>query len=252
MRTALLVGAVIAAGVIAALLLLPPAPRRLQAAPAPAGHGVHPAPAAPAEAVRARSGETLVARVDARAVLRRSPSGPAIATVGPQTEFGARTFLAVVAQRGHWVGVLAPQAGNGHTGWLPVRHVTLLRDPWSLEIRTAARELIVRKRGAVRLRTPVAVGRPATPTPHGRFAVSDVLIVDDAGSPYGCCALALTARQPSIPQGWGGGDRIAIHATPNLQSIGTAASLGCIRTTDRVMRRLMRTVPPGTRVRIRA
>ena len=60
--------------------------------------------------------------------------------------------------------------------------------------------------------------------------------------------LALTGHQPLIPQGWGGGDRIAIHATPSPETIGHAASTGCLRTTNAVMRRLVRRVPLGTRV----
>ena len=56
---------------------------------------------------------------------------------------------------------------------------------------------------------------PATPTPLGRFAVTDRLRTSSAGSPYGCCALALSGHQTKLPPGWPGGDRLAIHGTPN-------------------------------------
>jgi lipoprotein-anchoring transpeptidase ErfK/SrfK len=100
-------------------------------------------------------------------------------------------------------------------------------------------------------RVPVAVGRPGTPTPRGRYGVTDKLTTGEDDGPYGCCVLALTGHQPHVPQGWGGGDRLAVHATPAPQTIGQAASLGCLRTTNAVMRRLVRQVPLGTVLTIR-
>jgi lipoprotein-anchoring transpeptidase ErfK/SrfK len=61
----------------------------------------------------------------------------------------------------------------------------------------------------------------------------------------------LSARQPNLAQGWSGGDRIAIHGTALTSTIGTEASNGCLRATDRNMRRLVRLALPGTRVLIR-
>jgi lipoprotein-anchoring transpeptidase ErfK/SrfK len=82
--------------------------------------------------------------------------------------------------------------------------------------------------------------------------VTDKLLTTDPGSVYGCCILALSARQPHTPQGWGGGDRVAIHATNLPETIGTAASLGCLRAPAEEARRLVHTVPLGTIVTIRA
>ena len=69
----------------------------------------------------------------------------------------------------------------------------------------------------------------------------------------GGCVLALTAHQPHIPQGWGGGNEIAIHSTLDPTSIGQPVSLGCIRADTFHMRKLMKfPIPIGTIVRIRA
>lgn len=70
------------------------------------------------------------------------------------------------------------------------------------------------------------------------------------GSPYGCCAIALTARQKSIPQGWTGGDRVAIHGTDNPASIGKAVSHGCLRTAEDDLRWLLARIPLGSHVEI--
>ena len=101
-------------------------------------------------------------------------------------------------------------------------------------------------------RLPVAVGRPGTETPLGRFAVTDKLRTRRADSPYGCCALALSGHQPKLLPGWPGGDRLAIHATPQAASVGQAASLGCMRAHTGDMRALMRAVPLGAPVFVSA
>ena len=99
---------------------------------------------------------------------------------------------------------------------------------------------------------PVAIGRSTNPTPQGRFSVTDKLRVTDPGSPYGCCVLALTGHQTNLPPDWPGGDRLAIHATQDLTSIGQAASLGCLRSHAARVRWLIETIPLGAPVFIRS
>jgi lipoprotein-anchoring transpeptidase ErfK/SrfK len=100
-------------------------------------------------------------------------------------------------------------------------------------------------------RIPISIGGPSTPTPVGRFAVTDKLNPGPGQSYYGCCLLALSGHQPNLRPGWAGGDRIAIHGS-EAQQTGTAASGGCLRARDRDLRALMRIVPIGTPIVIRA
>ena len=67
-----------------------------------------------------------------------------------------------------------------------------------------------------------------------------------------CCAVALSGHQTKLVPGWPGGDRLAIHGTPNPETVGTEASLGCMRAYDADIRALMRRVPLGAPVFIRA
>jgi lipoprotein-anchoring transpeptidase ErfK/SrfK len=64
--------------------------------------------------------------------------------------------------------------------------------------------------------------------------------------------MALTAHQPHLAQGWGGGDRIAIHATPDTRVLGQAVSHGCVRASDATLRQLMGTIRLGASVAIHA
>jgi lipoprotein-anchoring transpeptidase ErfK/SrfK len=185
--------------------------------------------------------------------LRASPGGPVVARLAPRTEFDSPTVLPVVRRRGGWYGVLSTHMPNGRIGWISARApFDSYGTAYRIDVFLGRREVVVRRAGRIAQRFPVAIGGPSTPTPTGRFAVTDKLLTSDATSPYGCCVLALSAHQPRTPQGWGGGDRVAIHATNLPGSIGTAASLGCLRAPEDAIRRAVRTVPLGTIVRIRA
>jgi lipoprotein-anchoring transpeptidase ErfK/SrfK len=212
-------------------------------------------PASPAQAARdalLRRGPVR-ARVLRRVQLRARPGGRVVRTLGRRTGWGSRQDLAVVARRPGWLGVLSPAMPNSRAGWIPAAAARLLFEPYALEVDLSARRIVVRRKGRAVRRVKVAIGRAGTTTPTGRFAVTDTLRMSSNGTgAYGCCALALTGRQPRIPQSWGGGNRLAIHGTTDETVLGTRVSLGCVRASNRDMRWLMKRVRPGTIVRIRA
>lgn len=169
-----------------------------------------------------------------------------------KTRFGSAQVLAVVAQRPGWLGVLSEELPNGRVGWIRSRDATVVRETWRIVVDLSARRLSVLHRGRPYARFPVAVGAPGTPTPVGRYGVTDRLRTGGPGSPYGCCVLALSGRQTDVPQDWPGGDRLAIHGTNAPASIGTAASHGCLRASAADLKLLMARIPLGTPVTIRA
>jgi lipoprotein-anchoring transpeptidase ErfK/SrfK len=194
----------------------------------------------------------LIARVRAgRSVtVRARPGGAVLARLGAQTEFGSRRALSVVrVRRGRWLAVTAPELGNGRLGWVDAREgsVAYARTPLRIDVDLSARRLVLRAGGRVLRRMTVSVGRPGSATPTGRFAVTDKLAGSRYSSYYGCCILALSGRQPNLPPGWTGGDRLAIHGTPG-NAVGRAASAGCLHATEADLRALMRSVPLGTPV----
>ena len=147
-----------------------------------------------------------------------------------------------------WLRVTASELGNGEHGWIRASSVRLgSTDVW-IRVDRSKRLLTLRRDREVLRRLPVAVGRPGTETPLGRFAVTDLLLTQRSDSPYGCCALALSGHQTKLVPGWPGGDRLAIHATPNPETVGAEASLGCLRAHTRDIRVLMRRLPLGAPV----
>jgi hypothetical protein len=186
----------------------------------------------------------------APAVLRAAPHGRVLRRLGTRTHFGLRRVVAVLESRGRWMRIAVPELPNGRSGWIAARDVLEFAVDWRIDASVGRRTLTVRRAGRVVQRASIAVGRPGNPTPTGRFAVTDRIRFFGA-SPYGVGALALTGHQPNVPQGWGGGDRLAIHGTQAEGTVGTAASLGCLRVHRRDIRRLIATVPLGTPVFIR-
>jgi lipoprotein-anchoring transpeptidase ErfK/SrfK len=200
------------------------------------------------EAAERPRGRFTTARVVRRTTLRTGPSGRVLARIGRETEFGSPRVLAVTGSRAGWLRVTASERRNGEHGWIRASTARLgSTDVW-IRVDRSRRELTLRRGSRVLRRLPVAVGRPGTETPLGRFAVTDRLRTRNLDSPYGCCALALSGHQTKLLPGWPGGDRLAIHATPNPETVGRPASLGCMRAHDADIRVLMRRVPLGAPV----
>src|SRR5215207_2824236 len=180
------------------------------------------------------------------------PGGPEKGILPTTTEFGSPQVLGVAAQRRNWLGVVTSARPNGRLAWVRRDQVAIARTRWSLQADLSAHTLTLRRDGRKVHRLRVAIGRPGSETPTGRFAVTDKLAGSNYGPYYGCCVLALNGHQPNTPVGWKGGNRLAIHGTDTPATIGTAASAGCLRAADADLRVLMDQVPLGTPVFIHA
>jgi L,D-transpeptidase catalytic domain len=186
------------------------------------------------------------------ALLRRQPAGKPLMRLAAKTEWESPRVFGVVRREGDWLAVQAPELPNGRVGWLNSRDARLDCTTWSLHADLSKKKLFVRREGHTVRALPVAIGRSTNPTPKGRYSVTDKLRVTDSGSPYGCCVLALTGHQTNLPADWPGGDRLAVHATRDVASIGQAASLGCLRSHPNQVRWLIETIPLGAPVFIRS
>jgi lipoprotein-anchoring transpeptidase ErfK/SrfK len=188
----------------------------------------------------------LVALVRHPTTMHSAPGGRTLAKVATRTGFGSPQALWVVQHKPGWLGVISTQAGNGHVGWIPQSATSLGRVSWELKVSLARRQVTVIENGKVQQRYTIAVGAPNSPTPTGSFAVTDRLETGDPGGPYGCCILALSANAPHAISDWDGGNRIAIHSTPETSSIGLPVSHGCMRLTLAEGQWLLKHIPLGT------
>ncbi len=205
-----------------------------------------------------RTARRVVARRPARerkgagvVALRRTtpvhagPRGRRIGRVGPRTPFGSRTTLAVVRRNRGWLGVLWSALPNGKVGWIRDHGVDHRRSAFRVVVSRSARRLTLVRNGRRVFATGIAVGRPGSETPLGTFAITDKLDGRRFSASYGCCILALSGRQPNLPAGWRGGDRLAIHGKG-----GKNSTAGCVAVDAAQLRRLMNAVPVGTLVTV--
>lgn len=206
---------------------------------------VHPAATPPAH-------QHLLARVHSPVPVLVRPGGARLTTLGATTPFGSARVLSVMRRSGHWLRVTTADLQSGRDGWIDANApgITISSTPVEIVIRLGARTLELRRGERVVRRFTVGIGAPGSPTPTGRFAVTDELAGPAYSPVYGCCILALSARQSRLPPGWTGGDRIAIHGTNVPSTIGRALSTGCVHAADVDLRALLKLVPLGTPVTI--
>src|SRR2546421_3415626 len=211
-------------------------------------HALHPL------AVKRPAGGVTVEHVKTggKVNLHARPNGRVIARVGSRTDFGSPQTLSVAARRGSWLGVINEDVSNGGLAWVkaPGHALKPLRTDVVLRVNIERKRLELVDGNRVERKIPVGVGRPGSPTPKGRFSVTDKLSGRPYGGAYGCCILALSGRQTNVPPGWRGGDRLAIHGTNDPGSIGRRSSAGCLHADARDLRLLMRKVSLGTPVLI--
>jgi lipoprotein-anchoring transpeptidase ErfK/SrfK len=200
---------------------------------------------------RAKAHGQPIAVVTHRTALRAWPRGRVVASLGRHTEWGTPTVLAALAERRGWLRVMATQLPNGRSGWIPAGAARVMASPWKLEVDLSRRLVTVRRDGHALRRFRVAVGRPSTPTPTGRFAITDKIHFTGPSHVYGWGAVALSGHQTHIEPGWAGDNRLAIHGTSAPESIGTPASFGCLRAHDADVRWLVGHAYLGSIVEIR-
>jgi hypothetical protein len=207
---------------------------------------IDPAPAGPQHA----DNPYVEVRRGAEVAIHRAPGGKVVAGAEDRTDFGSPTVFSVDDVRGRWLGVSTPELPNGSLGWVRADpdKVTGGYTDFRIGVDLSKHEARLWRGDRLVRKWQVTVGAPGSPTPTGRFAVTD-LFRGELNPVYGCCAVALSATQPNLPSGWSGGDRIAFHGTDG--PLGIDASNGCIRSRDGDVLALVKTVPLGTPVRIR-
>jgi lipoprotein-anchoring transpeptidase ErfK/SrfK len=199
------------------------------------------------------SGFTIVRlRPGRRIALRVAPAGRIVRVATSRTEFGSPQTMTVVKRRGRWLGVTSSLRGNNALAWVDARSSALSFRRTRVWLRVdLSRRILTFYDGRHARWARVGIGGQSSPTPTGRFSVTDKLSGPSFSASYGCCILALSGRQTNLPAGWTGGDRLAIHGAAATGEV-RSASAGCVRADTRTLRALMRRVPLGTPVFVRA
>jgi hypothetical protein len=156
-----------------------------------------------------------------------------------------------------FVEVRVPGRPNTAHAWVATARVTVTPTRWRIEVSRAARRATLLHGGRAVARWRVVVGKPATPTPAGLFALQ-ASYRTSPGSFEGTWILALTAHSDVLRTFDGGDGQVALHGRGGASladPLGTAASHGCVRFDNRaigsIVRRIGRARLPGVPVAIR-
>jgi L,D-transpeptidase catalytic domain len=134
-----------------------------------------------------------------------------------KTEYGLpRTYLVTdQTSRPGWLNVLLPIRPNGASGWIKASAVTLGKSDYAIRIELGAHKLTLLKLGQPVLDSSVVIGADKTPTPPGKFYVTDPLdLHSQPNAGYGVFALGISGYSNVLTSFKGGPGQLAVHGSP--------------------------------------
>lgn len=157
----------------------------------------------------------------------------------------------VVDRQDDWLQVRAPERPNNALHWIKADEVDLAPVDNRIVISVSQRNLrLLDKAQKVIYETNVAVGKPKTPTPLGRFYV-DVWL-PNPGRPYGQFMLSIGGFSEVYKTFEGGRGQVAMHGWADNSVMGQNVSNGCVRMRNADIVKLSEMAPLGTPVEILA
>jgi lipoprotein-anchoring transpeptidase ErfK/SrfK len=139
-------------------------------------------------------------------------------------------------------------AVTASTAQPPVQNVV------NLVLKLNEKQVYVYKGDKIIAKYPVAIGKKGWETPTGEWQVMEK-IKNPAWTSFKTGEVVAAGRENPLGQRWigfwtDGRDVIGFHGTPDIKSIGTAASHGCVRMLDRDVKALFPLVQVGTTVKV--
>lgn len=176
----------------------------------------------------------LIAHVDRSInVFEGAGSGRRLGTLRARTPWlrsPTTAWVEQVSADGRWGRIRLPWRADASTGWIALRDTRLRRTDLRVTVSLSRRVLEVHRGPQLLARMRAGIGAAGSPTPTGRFVVSDRVVPSRAQrSAFGTFAFGLSGIQPDPPPGWSGPAQLAIHGTGDPASIGRTASAGCVR-----------------------
>lgn len=180
-------------------------------------------------------------------------TAPVVTKLSDTTEYKVpRTFLVTDQNsRPGWLQVLLPIRPNGASGWIKASDVTLGTSDYEIKIELGAHKLTVYKLGELVLESGTVNGKEKTPTPPGRFYITDpVDLRKNPNTGYGQYALGISGYSDVLTSFKGGPGQLAVHGTNNNGEIGQDISNGCVRVPNDIILQLAYMAPLGTPVTV--
>lgn len=200
-----------------------------------------------------RSTPALLVRIPHDVAMRARPGHGKVVGILPSGSKYYRTptvaWVQHVSPNGRFGELPVPYSATGAMGWIPLRGLRRTSTFIEVDIDLSRRRVVVERRGRVLFGTSAAIGAPSSPTPTGRYFVTDRVPFPSGGA-LGTYAFGISGIQPDLPAGWTGGNQLAIHGTNDPASIGRSVSAGCVRVSAAALDRMIALLRLGTPVLI--
>nr|WP_237702936.1 MULTISPECIES: L,D-transpeptidase [Protofrankia] len=194
---------------------------------------------------------TIVTAVVPKVDIYKSPiAASVVSQLSNPNEAGAPRVFLVVAKLPGWWQVLLPVQPAGTTGWVKDAQVKASQTSYRVEVARKEHRLRVYDKQQVVVDEPTAVGTGDTPTPGGKFYLTELLQPRNPAGAYGPYAFGLSGFSTTLDSFEGRAPVIGIHGTNQPNLLGQDVSHGCIRVSNETITRLARLLPLGTPVEI--
>ena len=188
-----------------------------------------------------------------------SPNAPKPSNVFPnpwyvndqhEQRFAVPLVFLVTGHQGSWYRVLLPTRPNGSQGWIRAREVRITAFSYRIKVELSAHRITVFNGESILLQETVAVGKPSTPTPPGRYFLRILWKAPDPNTVYGPYAYGLSGYSNVLTSFDGGDGELGIHGNNDASVLGQSITHGCVRMSNASITRLSGILPLGTPVDI--
>ena len=156
----------------------------------------------------------------------------------------------VLENQGDWMKVLITARPNHTTGWIKADDVTIAATDFHMELDLSTFHLKVFQGAVVFVETDVVIGKDSTPTPLGRFFVTEKIKNPSDTGIYGAWILPINGYSEVLDTFDNGLPQVAFHGTNQPELVRTKSSNGCVRIPNDVVVKIAGAIPAGTPIDI--
>jgi lipoprotein-anchoring transpeptidase ErfK/SrfK len=161
-----------------------------------------------------------------------------------------QVFLVEEQRPDGWLRVLLAERPNGSTGWVRQSDVQLTPNPYRLRVSLGDHKITVFQGTNLLYEGDVAIGKPETPTPPGKYYMRVLIQAPDPNTVYGPFAYGLSAHSEVLTEFSGGDAEVGVHGNNDASVLGKSVTAGCIRMDNDQITKLSKVLPLGTPVEI--
>lgn len=195
---------------------------------------------------------TTIPRSNVTAIPRAGLNSAGVKKTATGIEYTNPTYyknplvLQVLENQGDWIHVALLARPNHQTGWVKASDVELGTTDYRLELDLSTFTLRAYRADTVFLETKVAIGKDATPTPIGKFYLTEKIKNRTDTGFYGAWILPVSGYSETLDTFDGGLPQIALHGMNQPELLGTKVSNGCVRVNNQAISQLAEALPAGT------